>query len=232
MALSFNLTKVSDAISGDVRVFQSHLSSAGVCDAETLAADVAAKTKDSVAVVLGTMNCMAEAIGERLMQGERVVWDGVCRFELYAEGSFEYEDSPWDPAKNRIVVRCIPSDAVKAAAAGVDVVNEISPTVVQIYGVQDRETLAENELTQGHTALLQGKGLRQPKAVNLVRTDDPSVVVSCTVTHSTAGTLDFTVPADCPPADYRLDVIGNDGKSDDYMPVTAYRTGIRVVAAA
>ena len=231
MALSFNLTKVSDAISGDKQVFQSHLTSAGICDSATLAADVSRTTKDSSAVILGFLGCLAEKIKAHLADGERVVLDGLCRFELYVEGSFEYEDSGWDKSKNRIIVRCIPADAVKSAAEGIDVENELKPTVVQILGVQDQTTLAQNELTVGHTALLQGKGMRQPKKVQLVSLDDTSVVYEMVVSHSTAGTIDAVVPLEVTPTGpYRLDVIGNDGKGDDYMPVMASRT-VQIVAA-
>ena len=231
MALLFNLTKVSDAITADKQVFQSHLTSGGICDSATLAADVSRVTKESASVIEGLFGCLAEKIKGHLMQGERVVLDGLCRFELYAEGAFPYEDSPWDKTRNRVIVRCIPFDAVKSAAAGIDVENELKPTVVQILGVQDEATLAQNILTLGHTALLQGKGLRQPKSVRLVSVDDPSVSYPMIVSHSTAGTINAVVPSEMTPTGpYSLEVESNDGKGDDYMPVKASRN-VTIVAA-
>ena len=48
MEISYNCTKVPEAVSAEKSVYQPHISSAGVCETGAIAAKVAARTKDAV----------------------------------------------------------------------------------------------------------------------------------------------------------------------------------------
>lgn len=221
--LTFTNTKISEAVVGENQLFQSHITSAGVCDTGTLAAETAANLKDSAAYVETILKEVSAIAKEHLRLGERVTIDNICRLELQAEGSAIAEDSPWDPATQALVVKAIPYDAVKFAIADLTPENNLKPVQIQLLGAQDETTLEQNVIHKGHTLLCQGRGLRLNPSV----AEEGLYVVGkdgeyqLTVTASTAGTIDATVPATVPAGTYKLEVRGRDGNGLNRMLVTA-----------
>ena len=86
MELSFNCTKVNEAVSAEKTVWQPHLSSVGVCETDAIAAKVAARTKDDPEVIKSVYAITASEIAKLLAQGLRVLIDGFCRIELEPRG--------------------------------------------------------------------------------------------------------------------------------------------------
>lgn len=221
--LTFTNSKISDAIVGETQAFRAHITSAGVCETGTLAAEVAANLKDSAAYV-GTIFKEATLVAKQHLQaGERVTLDGICRLEIQAEGSSASEDEPWNPEKHRLVVKAIPYDALKFAAAGLIPENTLKPVQIQLLGAQDEMTLEQNVVHKGNVMLVQGRGLRltsanEEEGLFLVGKDDE---YKLNVTASTAGTIDATVPTTVPAGVYTLEIRGRDGNGKNRMIVSS-----------
>ena len=156
---TFSCTQVCDAIAPDKGLWQPHLSSAGVCETGTLIGEVAEQTKDNAAFLRGYLSMLTDSVKKHLALGERVTIDGLCRFEIYPEGSLPAVDAAWDPTRNRLVVVCIPYDAVKNAAADIAPENTMKPVTVQLLGAQDATTHEQNAVVKGNVLLCQGVGL-------------------------------------------------------------------------
>ena len=114
--VTFANSKVNETISGESQKYRSHITSAGVFDTGSLAAEVAENLKDSAAYVETVLREATNVSKKHLAIGERVTIDGLCRLEIGAEGAAPSEDSPWDPAANKLVVNAIAYDGVKFAA--------------------------------------------------------------------------------------------------------------------
>ena len=234
MELSFNCTKVNEAVSAD-QAYQPHLSSAGVCETGAIAAKVAARTKDDVEVIKSVYAVTATVIRELLAQGMRIVLDGLCRIELEPRGSMEAEDSTWDPARNSIAAVVIPSAEIRNAANGLRPVNVLKTVDVQLLGAQDATTHEQNAVTRGHTLLCQGVGLNCRYQVNedegLFVIDADGAERKLTVTDCTNVTLDATVPDDVPAGEYRLEVRSRAGSGKERTLVKASIASFTIKAA-
>ena len=231
MELSFNCTKVNEAVSAD-QAYQPHLSSAGVCETGAIAAKVAAKTKDDPEVIKSVYAVTASVIRDLLAQGLRVVIDGLCRIELEPRGSMDAEDSVWDPAKNSIAAVVIPSDEIKSAANGLRPVNVLKTVDVQLLGVQDATTYEQNAVVRGHTGLCQGVGLNCRYQVSedegLFVIAEDGAEKKLTITDCTAGTIDFTVPDDVEAGAYRIEVRSRAGEGRNRTLVKASIGGFTI----
>ena len=223
MGLTFTNSKISEAVVGEKQMYRSSLTSAGVCDTDTLAAESAANLKDSAAYIATVIKEATRVARKHLQIGERVTIDGLCRLEIAADGSFEHEDDPWNPEKNHLIVNAIPYDAIKLAAKDLVPENTLKPVSIQLLGAQDETTLEQNAVIKGHTLLLQGRQLRITTA-----NDEEGVFVigdeaehKLVVTASTAGTIDATVPDEVPAGVYKLEVRGRDGNGRGRMLVSA-----------
>ena len=229
--VTFANSIVCGAISGESQKYQSHVTSAGVCDTDTLAADVAANLKDSGAYIATVLREAGVSAKKFLKDGQRVVIDGICRLEIAAEGSAPSEDSPWNPAENRLVVNAIANAAVRDAAQDIVPENVLKPVQVQLLGAQDKTTLEQNAVTKGNVLLLQGKGVK----ITAANADEGVFVVKgseahkLAVTGSTQGTVDCTVPDDVPADRYdRIEVRGRTGNGTNRMLMTASIAGFEV----
>ena len=158
--VTFANYKVNETISGESRKWQSHITSAGVFDTGSLAAEVAENLKDSAAYVETVLREATNVSKRHLALGERVTIDGLCRLEIAAEGASPAEDAPWDPAVNRLVVNAIAYDGVKFAAKNLVPENVMKPVAIQLLGAQDATTFEQNAVVKGHTLLCQGKGIK------------------------------------------------------------------------
>lgn len=231
MELSFNCTKVNEALSPD-QAYQPHLSSVGVCKTDAIAAKIAARTKDDAEVIKTVLAVQTQVIRDLLAQGLRVVIDGLCRIELEPRGSMDAEDSVWDPAKNSIAPVVIPSEEIKSAANGLRPVNVLKPVNVQFLGVQDATNYEQNAVTKGHTGLCQGVGLNCRYQVS---EDEGLFVIAAdgaekklTITNCTAGTIDFTVPDDVEAGEYRIEVRSRAGEGKNRTLVRASINGFTI----
>ena len=234
MGVTFTNNRISDAIAGESQKFQSKITSAGVCDTDTLAAEVAANLKDSAAYIGTVQRELTNAAKRHIALGQRVTIDGLCRLEIAAEGSAPAEDTPWDPERNRLVVNAIPYAEIRDAARGIVPENVLKPVAVQLLGAQDATTLEQNAVTKGNTLLLQGKNVR----ITAANADEGVFVVKgadafrLTTVSSTQGTVDCTVPDDVPADTYdRIEVRGRAGNGTNRMLVTASIAGFEIKAA-
>ena len=231
MEPSFNCTKVNEALSPD-QAYQPHLSSAGVCKTDAIAAKIAARTKDDVEVIRSVLAVEAQVIKGLLAQGLRVVIDDLCRIELEPQGSMEAEDSVWDPAKNSIAPVVIPAAAIRDAAKDLRPVNVLKTVDVQLLGSQDATTREQNAVTKGNTLLCQGVGLNCRYQVNadegLFVVDADGTEHKLTITDCTKVTLDATVPEDVPAGTYRLEVRSRAGEGKNRTLVRASINGFTV----
>ena len=221
----FACSQVSDAIAPDKGLWQPHLSSGGVCETVTLIGEVADQTKDNAAFLRGYLSMLTDSVKRHLALGERVTIDGLCRFEIYPEGSLPAVDAPWDPTRNRLVVSCIPYDAVKNAAADIAPENAMKPVDVQLLGSQDATTREQNAVTKGNTLLCQGVGLN---CRHQVSADEGLFVIDAdgsehrlAITDCTKVTLDATVPDDVPAGEYRLEIRSRAGEGRERTLVSA-----------
>ena len=222
---TFACSQVCDAIAPDKGLWQPHLSSAGVCETGTLIGEVADQTKDNAAFLRGYLSMLTDSVKKHLALGERVTIDGLCRFEIYPEGSLPAVDAPWDPTRNRLVVSCIPYDAVRNAAADIAPENTMKPVTVQLLGSQDATTREQNAVTKGNTLLCQGVGLNCRHQVSadegLFVVDADGAEHKLTITDCTQGTIDFTVPDDVEAGEYRIEVRSRAGEGRERTLVSA-----------
>ena len=228
--VTFANTKCCEAVTGDGK-YQSHVTSAGVCDTDTLAAETADNLKDSAAYVETVLREATNVSKKHLAMGERVTIDGLCRLEIAAEGASPAEDAPWDPAVNRLVVNAIAYDAVKLAAKDIVPENVLKPVQIQLLGSQDATTFEQNAVVKGHTLLCQGKGIKLTAAnadegLYLVAADGTEHKLA--VTSSTQGEIDATVPDEVPAGTYVLEVRGRAGNGTNRMLVSARISGFTV----
>ena len=235
MEISYNCTKVPEAVSAEKTVWQPHLSSAGVCETSAIAAKVAARTKDDAEVIKSVYAVTGSVIRELLAQGMRVVIDGLCRIELEPRGSMAAEDSAWDPAKNSIAAVVIPSAEVRDAANELRPVNVLKTVDVQLLGSQDATTHEQNAVTKGNILLCQRVGLNCRYQVN---EDEGLFVIAqdgaerkLTVTDCTLVTLDATIPDDVPAGEYRLEVRSRAGEGTNRTLVKASIASFTIKAA-
>jgi len=136
MAITYNNSKVSEEVVGEnVRCFQSHIKSAGIRTYDDMLTEVASRLKEAKSAARANLDTFGEVVKENLKQGLRCTYDGVCRFELTAEGSFERMDEAWDPAKHKLNVSVIAYDNIKSAIADVVPQNEVKPADVRIIGI-------------------------------------------------------------------------------------------------
>ena len=232
MEISFNCTKVPEAVSAEKSVYQPHLSSAGTCETGAIAAKVAARTKDDAEVIKSVYAVTATVIRELLAQGMRVVIDGLCRIELEPRGSMETEDSVWDPAKNSIAAVVIPSAEIRDAAKDLRPVNVLKTVDVQLLGAQDATTHEQNAVTRGDVLLCQGVGLNCRYQVSedegLFVIDADGAEHKLAITDCTKVTLDATVPDDVPAGEYRLEIRSRAGEGKNRTLVRASISGFTV----
>ena len=232
MAVTFTNNKIDAALTGGEQKYQSKITSGGVTTSEDLAAEVAENLKDNENHIISLNNETISAIRKQLALGNRVLLDGLCRLELYGEGTFTTEDESWDSSKHRIIVRAIPCDEVKYAAKDVVPTNTLSKVTIQLLGAQDATSLEQNALTIGHTLLCQGKNIQ----VTAANADEGFYLVNdehefkATVSDSTAGTADMTFP-DAVAGEYTLEVRGRAGLGLNRSLVTAKISGFTVKAA-
>ena len=85
--VTFANSIVCGAISGESQKYQSHITSAGVFDTGSLAAEVAENLKDSAAYVETILREATNVSKRHLALGERVTIDGLCRLEIAAGGA-------------------------------------------------------------------------------------------------------------------------------------------------
>ena len=232
MEISFNCTKVPEAVSAEKSVYQPHLSSAGTCETGAIAAKVAARTKDDAEVIKSVYAVTATVIRELLAQGMRIVLDGLCRIELEPRGSMEAEDSTWDPARNSIAAVVIPSAEIRDAANGLRPVNVLKTVDVQLLGAQDATTHEQNAVTRGDVLLCQGVGLNCRYQVSedegLFVIDADGAEHKLAITDCTKVTLDATVPDDVPAGEYRLEIRSRAGEGKNRTLVRASISGFTV----
>lgn len=233
--VTFTNNRIDGAIVGeDVQRYQSKINPAGVVTTGDLAAEVAENLKETKAYAETVIKEYNSAAAAKLALGNRVLLDGLCRLELYGEGTFDSEDEQWNGAKHRIVVRAIPYDEIKYAALDVVPVNTLSPVSIQLLGAQDQTTLEQNSITLGNVLLLQGKNLQH----NASFEDEGVFLVNAeheyrgTITAATAGTNDVTWPLDMAPGEYTLERRGRAGCGRNRMLVTSKISGFTVKAAA
>ena len=235
MELSFNCTKVNEAVSAEKTVWQPHLSSVGVCETDAIAAKVAARTKDDPEVIKSVYAITASEIAKLLAQGLRVVIDGFCRIELEPRGKMDNEDSAWDPARNSIAAVVIPAAEIRNAANKLRPVNVLKPVTVQLLGVQDATTYEQNAVVKGHTGLCQGVGLagryQTHEDEGLFVIDADGAEKKLTITDCTQGTIDFTVPDDIEAGEYRIEVRSRTGEGLNRTLVRASINGFTIKAA-
>ena len=221
----FACSQVSDAIAPNKGLWQPHLSSGGVCETATLIGEVADQTKDNAAFLRGYLSMLTDSVRKHLALGERVTIDGLCRFEIYPEGSLPAVDAPWDPTRNRLVVSCIPYDAVKNAAADIAPENAMKPVTVQLLGAQDATTHEQNAVTKGNVLLCQGVGLNCRYQVSedegIFAVDADGAERKLAITDCTNVTLDATIPDDVPAGTYRLEVRSRAGEGRERTLVRA-----------
>jgi len=221
--LTFTNTKVSDSIAGTTPCWQSHVASTDTVTTDELSEEVAENLKDSAAYIGTILRETTNVSKEHLKNGERVTLDGFVRFELVAEGSASAEDAPWDPATNRLMVNAIAYDAVKASAKDLVPENVLKPVSIQLLGAQDATTFEQNAVVKGHGLLVQGKNVK----ITAANADEGLYLVNdegekkLTVTASTAGTVDATVPNDVAVGVYTLEIRGRSGLGTNRMLVTA-----------
>ena len=229
--VTFANSIVCGAISGESQKYQSHITSAGVFDTGSLAAEVAENLKDSAAYVETILREATNVSKRHLALGERITIDGLCRLEIGAEGASPSEDSPWDPAANKLVVNAIAYDGVKFAAKDIVPENVLKPVQVQLLGAQDQTTFEQNAVVKGHTLLGQGKGIK----LTAENADEGLFVIAADgtehkldVTSSTQGEIDATVPDEVPAGTYVLEVRGRAGNGTNRMLVSARISGFTV----
>ena len=234
MAVTFTNNQIDGAIVGESRqAYQSKINSAGVVTTADLAAEIAENLKESANFVESLLKELTAVAKEKLGEGNRVLLDGLCRLELYGEGTFATQDESWDSEQHRIIVRALPYDDVKFALKNVVPVNTLSKVTIQLLGAQDATTLEQNALTIGNTLLLQGKNVqvvagRADEGVFLVNDEH---TYKGTVVASTAGTADVTF-ADATAGEYTLELRGRAGLGLNRSLVTARISGFVVKAAA
>ena len=229
--VTFANSKVNETISGESQKYRSHITSAGVYDTGSLAAEVAENLKDSAAYVETILHEATNASKKHLALGERVTIDGLCRLEIAADGASPSEDSPWNPAVNHLVVNAIPYDGVKFAAKDIVPENVLKPVAIQLLGSQDATTFEQNAVAKGHTLLCQGKGLKLTAAnpdEGLFLVADDGAEHKLAVTSSTQGEIDATVPDEVPAGEYTLEVRGRAGNGTNRMLVSARISGFTV----
>ena len=233
MAVTFTNNKIDGAIVGEShQAYQSKINSGGVVTTADLAAEIADNLKESENHVASFLRELCSVAKVKLGEGNRVLMDGLCRLELFGEGTFETQDESWDSSKHRIIVRAIPYDEVKLAAKDVVPVNTLSKVTIQLLGAQDQTTLEQNALTIGHTLLCQGKNIQITNA----NADEGFFLVNdehefkATIAASTAGTADMTFP-DAVAGEYTLEVRGRAGLGVNRSLVTARISAFTVKAA-
>ena len=229
--VTFANSKVNETISGESQKYQSHITSAGVFDTGSLAAEVAENLKDSAAYVETVLREATNVSKRHLAIGERVTIDGLCRLEIGAEGAAPSEDTPWDPAVNKLVVNAIAYDGVKFAAKDLVPENVLKPVAIQLLGAQDATTFEQNAVVKGHTLLCQGKGIKLTAAnadEGLFLIAEDGTERKLAVTSSTQGEIDATVPDEVPAGTYTLEVRGRAGNGTNRMLVSARISGFTV----
>lgn len=221
----FACSQVSDAIAPDRGLWQPHLSSTGICETGTLIGEVADQTKDNAAFLRGYLSMLTDSVKKHLALGERVTIDGLCRFEIYPEGSLPAVDASWDPTRNRLVVACIPYDAVRNAAADIAPENTMKPVDVRLLGSQDATTHEQNAVTKGNVLLCQGVGLNcryqvsEDEGLFAIAADGAEHKLA--ISDCTRVTLDAAVPDDVPAGTYRLEVRSRAGEGRERTLVRA-----------
>ena len=232
MAVTFTNNKIDTALTGGEQKYQSKINSAGIVTTAELAAEIAENLKESENHVASFLKEVTSVAADKLAEGNRVLLDGLCRLELYGEGTFATEDESWDQNKHRIIVRAIPYDEIKYAAKDVVPANTLSKVTIQLLGAQDQTTLEQNTLTIGDTLLCQGKNIQ----VTTANADEGFYLVNdehtykATVAASTAGTADLTFP-DATAGEYTLEVRGRAGLGVNRSLVTASIKNFTVKAA-
>lgn len=226
-------TLISGAITGDKAKYQIKINPKGTIELDEIVAQVATKIKEPESIVRNVLTETGNAIGNSIAGGFRISLDNRIRFELGARGSATSEDAHWDPSRNALIAYAVLAGDLRNAAKNIVPENVLKPVSIQILGVQDAETLEQNMLTDGHTALLQGKNLKINKdnaeeGVYLVKGESE---YKLEVTDSTAGTIDATLTGVPAGEGYRLEVRGRAGLGTNRMLVTAKMNDITVKAA-
>ena len=167
---TFACSQVCDAIAPDKGLWQPHLSSAGVCETGTLIGEVADQTKDNAAFLRGYLSMLTDSVKKHLALGERVTIDGLCRFEIYPEGSLPAVDAPWDPTRNRLVVTTfglIGETTPRVFRKPVTLVEAIPEPPPEITDIRYTDGETPDLMFAGSTNIATGTGLAAAAKVKL-----------------------------------------------------------------
>lgn len=236
VSTTFYNTKCNESVVGTGnRVFQPHLTSKGTVGTAEVCSLSAELVMCDAVLVQSVLAAVGRTVKRLNGEGYRVVIDNFARFELVGQGSFEFADEPWDPTRHSIAVAVVAFKDLVESAANVVPANVISPTNLQILGVQDATTLEQDAYTKGNTLLIQGKNCKidATKAAEGVWIRLASgTEIKMTVTASTSATIDATCnDAALVAGEATLVIRGRDGKGDDYMPVEVTKSITVKVAA-
>lgn len=192
-------------------------------DEDEFVADVAARTRQSVADVSYIFSTAGQALRDFLRQGYRVNLSDVG-FSLTLTGKFPTSDAAPDAARNAVNIRAHASRSLTRAfdLSKLDFVNVTHPLSARIFSVMDVTRQQDGVIADPSRVLVTGEGLKiDPSAADegawLVGADGEPVATG-TVLENDAATLDLSFDALPPAGRYRLEVHARNGAASSFAP--------------
>ena len=147
----------------------------GTCDLDQIVKDVAANLGITVARSRMTFNAMIEEITELLKQGNKVQTP-FGLMEPAISGSFDTEDAPFDPKRNKVYVKVTPPKAIRDALKKIVPERLDAPTVPLEIAAVVTSSLGKkgyNAVRIGEAFAVSGQGFSD--AVDVVLVDKKGV---------------------------------------------------------
>ena len=234
--ITYSLTPVSTSITGGAKVYRANVQTNGTIDRDTMAAHLAARTKQDVALWKYFLDAIADELKTQILAGYRVNL-GQLSTGFSIRGSFQSEDERWNPEKHQLVATVRTLDPLLSALKEISPENITVGLACTLYSAMDATTKHLNEITGSDVVLLQGLNLgidaeNEDEYVALVDPETGEIKAKATVTRSDAQTIDCRF--DEPPAEgtYTLVVSCRNGARATLKPAVARIRNVVVKAAA
>ena len=192
-------------------------------DEDEFFADVAARTRQSVADVSYIFSTAGQALRDFLRQGCRVNLSDVG-FSLTLTGKFPTADAAPDAARNAVNIRAHASRKLTDALelSELKFVNVTHPLSAHIFSVMDVTLQQDGVIADPSRVLVAGEGLKiNPSAADegawLVDAEGEPVATG-TILENDVATLDLSFDALPPAGRYRLEVRARNGASPSFAP--------------
>ena len=224
-SISFTTRSVAGKGGGDAdpSAWSAQVIARRTVDEDEFFADVAERTRQSVADVSYIFSTAGQALRDFLRQGCRVNLSDVG-FSLTLTGKFPTADSAPDAARNAVNIRAHASRKLTCALelSELDFVNVTHPLSAHIFSVMDVTLQRDGVISDPSRVLVTGERLKiDPSAADegawLVDANGEPVATG-TVLETDSATLDISFDALPPVGRYRLEVRARNGAAASFAP--------------